>query len=727
MLIVFRYFLISLVLVSCGLTASLDNLNQDSKNDIPSTSPEAAQPIILNPVINVQMDVAHNILTQNPKLTFEYSETGNTYSISQFEYSIGTAILSQDTIAWTSIGSVKEIQNTLLSLLIDRDYYINIRVRDSKDNLSSVVSRSWRTVGTVGVSARFASAPEWNDYVRKSATSTVCDGTEFNYYSCLHGGEKKTLTVTGENSCTGLTAKDTFDAFYWECVAGSPVSFVSKELNHGKGLRDLLDTTEWKDIRVIVFKNSIPISASTPAKWWTTPVLPLPDNSLGAVVDLNANTIYTLSESRSTPGYRLNLNTSIIMKDGAELSTSAATLFLPYEFLAGQFRYYRNWFEGDFKGAGDIYEDNRQSYFNVFNNVKSKINIRTGDFWFRIGLMRNYTSDPSVDENYALANSIVRDSVFHGKMFPSNTTANNSVVMNTIQFQYFGVMNSANNFHINTSKFSPAGYLVWNDRTTFHNILAKSSNMFFSGNDYFTISNLVTEEFTLGIMNSTALKFTGNFVYNTKNCSAASSTGVNVDCTLAAPSNATVKTGYEIMSQAVHPFLGVVSTDTKQSIVNNNPVPFLMISDFINFDQPTRRWVDSTNYYAACATGMTCVIFDYALKATDTLVLNKSGDLTNPNSVFPLIETDPCPSEVHGNKALTNQHTVVNTYLQHAFEIIGDEIGNDNGLCESSESCIYSPNPGAYQGHGDYRSKTCAFQNGTISNVKMYAYPNNGY
>jgi hypothetical protein len=56
-----------------------------------------------------------------------------------------------------------------------------------------------------------------------------------------------------------------------------------------------------------------------------------------------------------------------------------------------------------------------------------------------------------------------------------------------------------------------------------------------------------------------------------------------------------------------------------------------------------------------------------------------------------------------------------------------DEIGDDDGLCESNEACIYSPNFGVYQGHGDYLvGGTCTFQNGTVTGVQMYAYPNNG-
>lgn len=102
---------------------------------------------------------------------------------------------------------------------------------------------------------------------------------------------------------------------------------------------------------------------------------------------------------------------------------------------------------------------------------------------------------------------------------------------------------------------------------------------------------------------------------------------------------------------------------------------------------------------------------------------NKTGDGIFANE--PFVPGAACPSAVHGNKVATNRETTAVTYLVNAYEILDDEIGNDDGLCESSEDCIYTPNFGAYQGTGDYYSNgVCTFTNGTVTNVRMYAYPN---
>ena len=64
-------------------------------------------------------------------------------------------------------------------------------------------------------------------------------------------------------------------------------------------------------------------------------------------------------------------------------------------------------------------------------------------------------------------------------------------------------------------------------------------------------------------------------------------------------------------------------------------------------------------------------------------------------------------------------------------ELLDDGIGDDDGLCESNERCVYSPNFGAYQGEGDPEAGgRCAFQDSVsgsgVVGVWVYAYPVNG-
>jgi hypothetical protein len=65
------------------------------------------------------------------------------------------------------------------------------------------------------------------------------------------------------------------------------------------------------------------------------------------------------------------------------------------------------------------------------------------------------------------------------------------------------------------------------------------------------------------------------------------------------------------------------------------------------------------------------------------------------------------------------------TILRNAVEILEDGLGNENGLCESGETCLYTPNIGSYQGHGNLVSAG-AFTDGAIAGVRLLEYETNG-
>lgn len=59
------------------------------------------------------------------------------------------------------------------------------------------------------------------------------------------------------------------------------------------------------------------------------------------------------------------------------------------------------------------------------------------------------------------------------------------------------------------------------------------------------------------------------------------------------------------------------------------------------------------------------------------------------------------------------------THLRGAVELT-DGIGNDNGLGESFEECLYSPNIGAYQGRGALVS--VPFSDGALVGVTLVGF-----
>ena len=149
--------------------------------------------------------------------------------------------------------------------------------------------------------------------------------------------------------------------------------------------------------------------------------------------------------------------------------------------------------------------------------------------------------------------------------------------------------------------------------------------------------------------------------------------------------------------------------------------------DFYHFDNMYQGWgyagVFPNSPASECQSGSgetACQIWDWSLSKNDTNWLNTSGTGISSNSAF--VPGGTCPAEVNGNVAVTDE-TSTYTFLQNAAEIIGSG-GNDNGLCETGETCLYTPNLGAYQGHGTLAQ--CNFVGGTVKNVTMWGYEQNG-
>lgn len=54
-----------------------------------------------------------------------------------------------------------------------------------------------------------------------------------------------------------------------------------------------------------------------------------------------------------------------------------------------------------------------------------------------------------------------------------------------------------------------------------------------------------------------------------------------------------------------------------------------------------------------------------------------------------------------------------------------DHLDNDNGLCESGETCLFLPNIGTYQGHGDLESAG-SFVGDALTGITLLRYSTNG-
>lgn len=126
----------------------------------------------------------------------------------------------------------------------------------------------------------------------------------------------------------------------------------------------------------------------------------------------------------------------------------------------------------------------------------------------------------------------------------------------------------------------------------------------------------------------------------------------------------------------------------------------------------------------------------YALKSTSNAAgagLSCPGGFSLKTHTWdrPDVTTDytsqsACDEQYPHSGATHNGGNCETSYLHPAIEIIDDDIGNDNGLCEAGETCLINTNIGADPGYGSLVSAGCDVS-GIISNVTLMKYQNNGY
>lgn len=280
----------------------------------------------------------------------------------------------------------------------------------------------------------------------------------------------------------------------------------------------------------------------------------------------------------------------------------------------------------------------------------------------------------------------------------------------------------------------------------------------------------------------TSVKYTGNIIAikhtsgSPHYCYSANSTGgLDGSCIPLTGSDATVT---ELINGSYNwetYFYGKVSNDSQNTTDDLGPFKWAATGlDWFNFENEFRSiskdgggaTLPSGTYRGmANNTTVDMSVFDWRLKSTSPEFLNKSADGVNANPA--VTNGASCPDMLRGDNSLWDStpadekdravivsssythvaeflagnngldssggscevgETCHQVYLKLASEKMFDGVGDDDGLCESGEACIYTPNFGAYQGHGNLNS--CNFVNGTgtdaITGVTMYFYESNG-
>ncbi len=641
-------------------------------------------------------------------------------------------------------------------------------------------------VNTTG--PRYSAARDWNDYVRNDGTTrfnalnTACTGAETGgYRACIHGGEVREVEATDKTLCTGLTASDSLGAFDWECVSASPyVKMVSRALKREKLLSDLIDfapeTPVWRENAVTVLDGAATLLTTPFGTWWNNPIVV---NNTGATLSA-AGTIYvvTAQPSPAAPYTFGASRTGLVVKPGLALQGVLNTDMVtagPLKFL---------WIEGTLKGPGGAGVLLNGTRFSVIRGLKAGavgdaisltgtvqeaannliMNVRTGDAATGIRiynssnntvsgavLTNNYrgmdifSAPNNVFENVTVANSAVggvssgyptsKNNIFLNATVTNSSpglyfssTGNNNLVVNTAAVNnydtgiYFGI-SASNNTFLNIASAHNA-YPNYSGKCSAYQIMLVGDN------------NTVTGLLKIGTGAGTCTSY--EYSSSTACYGNGTNPGLMTDtCANNGNSNATLTTGVTVASV----FVGKVTTDdTVNASDTNGAATYDRNSlDWLFFDDPYRGWgmdrgafPDVTNYDRCSSitpgTTDTCRIWDWSLLSSDTVL---RGVLSTPTGsdtlthVWSAATQSEC-SAIAGAAWIGASSTCSSTFLRNAVEIIGDGIGNENGLCESGETCLVTPNIGSYQGHGALVSAG-PFTDGTLTGITLLKYSTNGY
>lgn len=205
----------------------------------------------------------------------------------------------------------------------------------------------------------------------------------------------------------------------------------------------------------------------------------------------------------------------------------------------------------------------------------------------------------------------------------------------------------------------------------------------------------------VSIGNSSENYFTGYLKVgnNGFDCVASGGTnrGLETDCSNNGSSDATLVQGVSL----VNSFVGPIFIDDSVNVSDSDggaeyPVSGLF-EDWTNFENSYRSWgydsafpgADSRSWWFSGAGR----IWDWSLDINDAVLRDVLAIPTGSDTI------------THTWSDLSTT-----TYLRNAQEYIGDLVGNDNGLCETGEVCLYTPNIASYQGHVDSPVDNCATQ-----------------
>jgi len=342
------------------------------------------------------------------------------------------------------------------------------------------------------------------------------------------------------------------------------------------------------------------------------------------------------------------------------------------------------------------------------------------------GTLQNTLSNVTTNNNGA--DGIAAQVNSQNNRFYDVTASNNGgsgIALNNTSNTTIMGLTASNNNNSGVSLFNASNNLLTNVAAG-NNVIA-GINISNSSANFNTLSDVVAAHngsFGIWLNSASNNQFAGRLKVGNNGLDCAVTGGTDpglVDSTCAnnGSSTATLSTGITLATSFV---AKVNADDARNASDTNATADFAAVGpafDWTRFDNSYRGWgpdgsaFPNANHRGRWVAGIGRV-WDWSVSALD------AGEAGNPALLGVLALPD-------GNATL--EHSFIagvgpTTFLQHAIEI-ADGIGNNNLLCESNETCLYTPNIGSYQGHGTLISAG-AFTNGALIGITLMRYGSNG-
>ncbi len=629
----------------------------------------------------------------------------------------------------------------------------------------------------------WSNGAKWNDYLFVTSggpagaigsniyalDNVACNpaGGHQEYWKCIHAGEFRTATLTGTSSCSSLTFSDSLGAFNWSCAVVSGTARIrSLGLKAGKGLRDLIDSSGWKSNQLTVNDGTRDIYQSTAnTAWWSNAVDTSTLVTTAGTAPIYLNTASTIYVATNDVSMNTATNIEIVADKVALVTLGSNTITFFHSGAAGTSQYRVNidaeyvWIESYLRDKSSVQANSmilgNYHYHTRIHNTRVNGGTSSGSV--------TVTGTGIREVNGRMTNVAIAGSDSHA--ISGGTSAINGLNISEARaYALYGLDDNSTitNFTISSSgHFGNAGgtsttygpidtsghsYLTFAFGTVVNNI---GSGIYVNSGGSQTISQLLSANngsAGIRIRAATSVKvanvalslngsegvvqhsnsqtvFSGRLLAGGNGRSdcryfqgASGLHGVDSNCANQGTSNATYTGTVNVTST----FVGKVTVDSQNPDHSSGTMNWTESMDLLTFENFYRSWgrdgssFNATNNQGSCGTESgACRIWDFRVSAADSVIYGLNGSFT---------ASAACPAAVDGTVYISDG--LGRQYLLNAIEMPGYG-GNNDGLCENYETCVYQPHIGAYAGEGT-PTQTCTFNNGTITGVTMYVYPTLG-